>query len=64
MTERQRELRRRRHRKEKRRKLRAKLLRTTDPQERAAILAKILKTYPLLEGRDKEPALAWVKSKG
>lgn len=40
-------MRRRRHRQEKRRKLRAKLAQAS-PQERAAIEAKILKTYPRL----------------
>jgi hypothetical protein len=50
MTERQRELRRRRHRKEKRRKLRAKLAKASG-QERAAIEAKIEKTYPFVESK-------------
>ncbi len=51
MTERQRELRRRRHRKEKRRKLRAKLAKASG-QERAAIEAKIEKTYYLIESKE------------
>ncbi len=50
MTERQRELRRRRHRKLKRRKLREKLAKATG-QERAVIEAKIEKTCYLAESK-------------
>lgn len=44
--ERQKELRRRRHRREKVRKLRARLAATTDPRQRAAIIRKIQAVSP------------------
>ncbi|MBC7223844.1 MAG: hypothetical protein H5T59_06175, partial [Anaerolineae bacterium] len=45
-TERQRELRRRRHRRAKLRYLRARLERTTDPKERERLIAKMRKISP------------------
>lgn len=45
-TERQRELRRRRHRREKLRYLGARLARTTDPRERERLIQKIRKISP------------------
>lgn len=45
-TERQREVRRRRHRREKLRYLRARLARTTDPREREWLVQKIRKISP------------------
>lgn len=47
MIERVREIRRRRHRQEKRKKLRARLAKAS-PQERAAVEAKIKKTFPYI----------------
>lgn len=45
-TERQREIKRRRHRKKKVRMLRAQLEQTTDPRRRSAIIAKIKRVSP------------------
>lgn len=57
MIERHREIRRRRHRQEKRRKLRERLAKAAG-QERAAIEARIEKTYYLAESKEAPRASA------